>query len=57
MFCKFYLVKNHKNAKKSAAANAREKIRKIWNPYNSKKNYVRLTKFTHNQISLNKISR
>ncbi len=60
MFCRFYLVKNHKIAYNSATTDAIEKIRTDLESLEFYKFYkfcdVRLTKFENYQILLNKIS-
>ena len=57
MFCNFYLVKNHNNAKNSTTTKAREKISTDLESLEFEKNFdVCLTKFKNNQILLNKIT-
>ncbi len=56
MFCKFYLVKNHKIANNSATTEAREKISTHLESLEFRIFDVWSTKFEDNQILLNKIS-
>jgi hypothetical protein len=56
MSCNFYFLKNHKIADNSTTTKAKEKIVRIWNIYNFRKESDEyLTEFKNNKFLLNKI--